>query len=107
MCGQQDLFGDVNEIVQGQVTFGDTLKVMVESKGNIPIRLKNEDHSYIAYVYYIPTIKHNMLTVGPNSRERLYCFHEGLSSYSQGQQWKINCLCEDVQEYDVSSKHPL
>jgi hypothetical protein len=82
MCGQQDLFSDVNETVQGQVTFEDTSKVIVENKGNIPIRLKNEDHSYIAYVYYIPAIKHNMLNVDPNSIERLYSFHEGLPTYS-------------------------
>jgi len=64
MCGQQDLFGDLDETIQGLVTFGDTLKVPVKGKGNIPIKLKNENHSYIAYVYYVPAIKHNMLSIG-------------------------------------------
>ena len=55
MCGKQDLFG---------VTFGDTSKVSFKGKGNILIKLKNGDHSYIADVYYVPAIKHNLLSVG-------------------------------------------
>jgi hypothetical protein len=64
MCGQQDLFGDLDETIQCLVTFGDTSKVPVKGKGNIPIKLKNGDHSYIADVYYVPAIKHNMLSIG-------------------------------------------
>jgi len=64
MCGQQDLFVDLDETIQGLVTFEDTSKVPVKGKGNIPIKLKNGDHSYIADVYYVPTITHNMLSIG-------------------------------------------
>jgi len=64
MCGQQDLFGDLDKTIQGLVTFGDTSKVSFKGKDNIPIKLKNDDHSYIADVYYVPTIKHNLLNVG-------------------------------------------
>jgi hypothetical protein len=64
MCGQRDLFGDLDEIIQGLVTFGDTSKVTFKGKGNISIKLKNGDHSYIADVYYVPAIKHNLLSVG-------------------------------------------
>jgi hypothetical protein len=60
MCGQQDQFGYIDETIQGLVTFRDTSKVPVGGKGNIPIKLKNGDHSYIANVYYIPAITHNM-----------------------------------------------
>ena len=64
MRGQHDLFGDLDETIQGLVTFGDTSKVPVKGKGNIPIKLKNDDHSDIVNVYYVPAIKHNMLTIG-------------------------------------------
>ena len=40
MCGHRDLFSDLDETIQGQVTFGDTSKVPVEGKGNISIKLK-------------------------------------------------------------------
>ena len=64
MCGQRDLFGDLDETIQGLVIFGDTLKVLVKGKGNILIKLKNDDHGYIADVYNVPAIKHNMLSIG-------------------------------------------
>ena len=64
MSGQRDLFKDLDETVKGQVTFGDTSKVLVKGRGNISIRLKNGDHNYIADVYYVPAIKHNLLSIG-------------------------------------------
>jgi hypothetical protein len=64
MCGQRDLFGDLDETIQGLVTFGDTSKVPFKGKGNIPIKLKNGDHSYIADVYYVPAIKQNLVSIG-------------------------------------------
>ena len=63
ICGHRDLFSDLDETIQGQVIFGDTSKVPVKGKGNISIKLKNDDNSYIADVYYIPAIKHNMLSI--------------------------------------------
>ena len=57
MCGHLELFGDLDETKQGLVTFGDTSKVPFKGKGNIPIKLKNGDHSHIANVYYVPAIK--------------------------------------------------
>jgi hypothetical protein len=64
MSGQRDLFGDLDETVKGQVIFGDTSKVPVKGRGNILIRLKNDDHSYIVDVYYVLAIKHNLLSIG-------------------------------------------
>ncbi|KAL3609588.1 hypothetical protein D5086_000608, partial [Populus alba] len=64
MCGQRDLFGDLDETIQGLVTFGDTLKVPFKGKGNISIKLKNGDHSYITDVCYVPAIKQNLVSIG-------------------------------------------
>jgi transposase InsO family protein len=64
MYGQRDLFSDLDETIQGLVTFGDTSKVPFKGKGNIPIKLKNDDHSYIADVYYVPAIKQNLVSIG-------------------------------------------
>jgi hypothetical protein len=61
---KRDLFCDLDETIQGLVTFGDTSKVPFKGKGNIPIKLKNDDHSYIADVYYVPTIKQNLVSIG-------------------------------------------
>jgi len=64
MSGQRDLFGDLDETVKRLVIFGDTSKVPMKRRGNTPIRLKNGDHSYIADVYYVLAIKHNLLSIG-------------------------------------------
>jgi hypothetical protein len=64
MYGQRDLFDDLDKTIQGLVTFGDTSKVPFKGKGNIPIKLKNGDHSYIADVYYVPAIKQNLVSIG-------------------------------------------
>ena len=44
MYGNRELFSDLDETIQG---LGDTSKVSFKGKGNIPIKLKNGDHSYI------------------------------------------------------------
>ena len=64
MCGHRELFSDLDETIQGLVTFGDTSKVSFKGKGNIPIKLKNGDHSHIANVYYVPAIKQNLISIG-------------------------------------------
>jgi len=97
MCGQRDLFCDLDETIQGLVTFGDTSKVPFKGKGNIPIKLKNGDHSYIADVYYVPAITQNLVSIG-QLMEKGYTLYTELSSDNYRLQWEINCLCENVQE---------
>jgi len=80
MCGQRDLFDYLDETIQGLVTFGDTSKVPFKGKGNIPIKLKNDDHSYIADVYYVPAIKQNLVSIGQLMEKKLYSLHKELSS---------------------------
>uniref|UniRef100_A0A803PMB2 CCHC-type domain-containing protein n=1 Tax=Cannabis sativa TaxID=3483 RepID=A0A803PMB2_CANSA len=41
MCGERRMFVELNEIVIGNVSFGDESKISVESKGKTLIRLKN------------------------------------------------------------------
>ncbi|KAJ6902219.1 Retrovirus-related Pol polyprotein from transposon TNT 1-94 [Populus alba x Populus x berolinensis] len=74
MCGYRELFGDLDETKQGLVTFGDTTKVPFKGKGNIPVKLKNGDSSYIADVYYVPAIKQNLISLG-QLLERGYSFY--------------------------------
>ena len=43
MCGKKELFTELNEEIQGEVTFGDHTKTPVKGKGNIMIFTKNGD----------------------------------------------------------------
>ena len=63
MCGKRELFVELDETVQAQVSFGDSSKTPVKGRGNILIKLKNGDHDYISNVYYVPAMKSNILSM--------------------------------------------
>ncbi|XP_022852676.1 uncharacterized protein LOC111374254 [Olea europaea var. sylvestris] len=44
--------------------FGDLSKAPVKGRGKILIKLDNGGHSYITDIYYVPDIKHNLLSLG-------------------------------------------
>ena len=64
MCGQKELFAELDETVNGEVIFGDSSKIPVKGKGKIMILLKNGDKKYIHDVYYIPALKSNIISLG-------------------------------------------
>nr|GEV11403.1 retrovirus-related Pol polyprotein from transposon TNT 1-94 [Tanacetum cinerariifolium] len=63
MSGQKDLFVEITEVVQGHVSFGDASKIYVKGCGKIPF-FQNGKESIIEDVYYVPTMKSNILSLG-------------------------------------------
>jgi hypothetical protein len=54
----------LDESVSGNVTFGDLSKVPMKGKCTIWIRLKNGKHQFITNVYFVPSMKSNILSLG-------------------------------------------
>jgi hypothetical protein len=55
---------ELDEVIRGNVTFADHSKVVIKEKDTILIKLKDGSHQFIGDVYYIPTMKSNILSLG-------------------------------------------
>lgn len=81
MCGREELFVRLKEVVQGNVSLGDSSQVPMKCKGKIKIYQKDSTPNYISNVYYVPNMKSNILSVG-ELLERGYVIHmENFSLY--------------------------
>lgn len=64
MSGSKDLFTNLDESYKGQIVFGNDAKVPIEGKGDVLILAKNGSHKFISQVYYVPSLKTNILSLG-------------------------------------------
>ena len=64
MCSKKELFANLDELFRTKVKFADDSTIPVTGKGQILINLKNEDHKYISSVFYVPSMKSNLLSIG-------------------------------------------
>lgn len=63
MCRHKHMFIELDEEVNGQVSFADFSKMKVKGKGKILIQAKNKNHHFISNVYSMPNIKINILSL--------------------------------------------
>jgi hypothetical protein len=64
MCIDKDKFVELDESIKGNFTFVDHPKISIKEKGTILIQMKDDSHQFISDVYYIPTVKSNILSLG-------------------------------------------
>ncbi|KAK8918641.1 hypothetical protein KSP39_PZI022151 [Platanthera zijinensis] len=70
MCGDREMFTNL-EPSGGEVSFGDALKISLEGKGLVVVKLNGES-VHLNDVYYVPGLKTNILRIG-QLVERGYC----------------------------------
>lgn len=69
MTGFKSKFTELNQKVTGQVRFGDGSSVKIEGKGTIMFMCKNGEEHALRDVYYIPSLKTNIISIGQLSEE--------------------------------------
>lgn len=69
MTGSKSKFDRLDEQVQGRVKFGDGSMVQIEGKGSIVLQCKNGESRTLENVYYIPSLRSNIVSLGQLSEE--------------------------------------
>lgn len=64
MTGNKEFFSELNERVTGKVRFGDDSCVTIEGKGSILFTTKTGEHRILTEVYYIPSLRSNIISLG-------------------------------------------
>eukprot|EP00253_Pinus_taeda_P033571 PITA_33571 len=64
MTGKLALFSALDQSVKSQVTLGTDSKISVMGKGEVKIFTKKGERKTIAYVYYVPGMRCNLLSIG-------------------------------------------
>ena len=58
------MFVELDESKSDYVTFGDASKIPFKGNGKILIHLKNRRHQFILNLYFVPSMKNNILSLG-------------------------------------------
>lgn len=64
MTGNKSFFSTLDENVKGKVRFGDGSQVDIVGKGSITVVSKTRERKLLKDVYYIPNLKHNIISLG-------------------------------------------
>ena len=64
MSGRKLIFTNLDDKIQGNVSFGDSSKLQVEGKGKNQIVSKNGNEEFISHVFYVPGMKSIVLSIG-------------------------------------------
>lgn len=64
MTGQRSKFKELNEVVTGDVRFGDGSTVNIQGNGTVTFKCKNVEERICRQVYYILNLCNNILSMG-------------------------------------------
>ncbi|XP_066374520.1 uncharacterized protein [Miscanthus floridulus] len=64
ITGRHEFFSDLDSSVKGSIKFGDASAVEIKGIGSIIFKAKMGEHRLLIGVYYIPTLKNSIISVG-------------------------------------------
>ena len=64
MTGWREFFSDLDFGMKGSVKFGDASAVEIKGIGSVIFKAKTGEHRLLTGVYYIPSLKNSIISVG-------------------------------------------
>ena len=64
MSGNIEMFSNLDESAKSEVTLGTDNKVFVMGKGRVNILTKKGEKKCISNVFFVPDLKHNLISIG-------------------------------------------
>ncbi|XP_015582688.1 uncharacterized protein LOC107262284 [Ricinus communis] len=64
MCGDKEISAALDESYRDNVKFGNHTKISVMGKGQVTIRIKENNYQTISSVVFVPDLKTNLLSIG-------------------------------------------
>jgi hypothetical protein len=73
MTGSKDLFSSTDTCIQSEVKLGNDCKVTINGKGVVSVYTKNNQRRNIDDVYFMPSLKCNLISVGQLLGKSIEC----------------------------------
>lgn len=106
MIGNLEIFSSLDESVKSDVTLGNDNKVSIMGKGSVNIPRKKREKKYISDVYFVPGLKHNLMSMGKLIQKgyRVYFKHTQMHNFRQISNQSAHRKSPNDKQYKVSLK---
>jgi len=94
MTCNKNLISYLDGSITIEITLGDHSCIKVEGKGIIPILTKHNQHEYIPGVYYVPNLKHNLISVGQLMEHGYDVIFQGNTCYTYNKPPNIRLIAK-------------
>jgi hypothetical protein len=64
MTSNKKLFSSIDSSIQSKITLGDDYHVKALDKGVVLVLSKKNEKKDILHVFYVPNIRHNLISIG-------------------------------------------
>ena len=110
MTGRRELFADLDTSSRGTARFGDESKVEIHGVGSIIFEAKTGEHRVLHGVYYIPTLRNSIMSLGRfDGGSKVLIEHGVLRIWDQRRRLiiKVRCGANHLYVLDINTAKPL
>lgn len=98
MSGDKRYFKKINEAITGKVKFGDDSRIDIKGKGSIEFIDRNGETRIMNDVYYIPSLKSNIISLGQATEAGCDIRLKGGMLNNARPRWEATRFCDKIKE---------